>query len=293
VTDRPLPDAIASARAEVVAAGLAAPAVYAIDEGLRAFGNPYSLTAPDASRQTGEVALVVGDAAQCLSPGTVEAVLTLLAAAGLAPLRIGVGRSTGWLSSSLGQQSTAIALGEALIAEVAATGAREVLVLSAADRWAIEHVYPDRLGLAWPAGVVVKDVTAVLHDALAAGRLRFRPSTGTPAYAYHDPCHAARLARDHAAPRALLAAALGDASARSLFWREGRAHPCGAVGGLEFTHQAIAAELAAARLADATTAGAEWLITDDAACLHHLRTHAGDAVQVRGFYEALAERLVA
>jgi Fe-S oxidoreductase len=138
----------------------------------------------------------------------------------------------------------------------------------------------------------VKDVTTVLHNALAEGRLRFRPTTaGAPAYAYHDPCHAARLARVHAAPRALLGAALGVAHARQLFRREGRAHPCGAVVGLVFTHPAIAAQLAEARLADATTAGAEWLITDDARCLHHLRMHASGAVQVRGFYETLAERL--
>ena len=167
-----------------------------------------------------------------------------------------------------------------------------MLVLSAADRWTIERVYPDRLGLAWPAGVVVKDLTTALFEAHQDGRLRFQPASGdVPPYAYHDPCHAPRIARDHATPRALLAAALGASSARPLFWREGRAHPCGAVGGLEFTHPAIAAELAAARIADARAAGAEWLVTDDAGCLEHLRATAGDAVPVRGFYELLAERL--
>ena len=292
VTDRPLPDAIAAARTEVAGAGLAAPVVYDLDERLRTFGNPYGVKASAAAREIADVALLVGDAGAQLGPEALEAAVVLLNAAGILALPIGVSRSTGWLASSLGLRSTAVALGEALIAEVAATEVREVLVLSAADRWAIEHVYPERLALAWPAGVVVKDVTTALFEAHQGGRLRLRPAAGdVRPYAYHDPCHAPRIARDHAAPRALLAAALGAAEARPLFWREGRAHPCGAVGGLEFTHPAIAAELAAARIADARAAGAGWLITDDPGCLHHLQAHRADGIPVRGLFEVLAERI--
>ncbi len=292
VTDRPLPDAIAAARTDVTGAGLAAPVVYDIDAKLRASGNPYGAEAPAAAREIADVALLVGDAGAGLSPQTLEAAVVLLNAAGILALPIAVSRSTGWLPSSLGLRSTAAALGEALIAEVLQTEAREVIVMSAADRWAIEHVYPDRLGLTWPAGVVVRDLTTVLHEAHAAGRLRFQaPAGDVRPYAYHDPCHAPRLARDHAAPRALLAAALGAAEARPLFWREGRAHPCGAIGGLEFTHPTIAADLAGARLVDARAAGAGWLIADDPGCLHHLQAHAGDGMPVRGLFEVLAERL--
>lgn len=290
VTDRPLPDAIAAARAEVAGARLAAPVVYEIDEKLRTFANPYGVKAPAASPQTGDVALLVGDAGHCSSPATVDAAVALLRAAGVTPVQIGSGRSTGWLSSSLGLRDTAVALGTALIDEVRAAGAKEVLVLSVADRWAIERVYPDRLGLSWPAEVVVKDVTTMLHEAFQAGRLRFKSGGSAPAYAYHDPCHAPRVVRDHAAPRALLDAALGGASARQPFWRETRAHPCGAIGGLEFTHPAIAGELAAARAADARAAGAEWLVTDDPGCLHHLRSRA-DGVEVHGLHELLAARV--
>jgi Fe-S oxidoreductase len=290
VTDRPLPDAIAAARAEVAGAKLAAPVVYAIDEKLRTTGNPYGVKTAATTRRTGEIGLLAGDAADCLMPGTVEAVVGLLAAAGTSPVRLGVGRSTGWLASSLGLQATAVALAEALVAEVKAAGIRELLVLSPADRWAIERVYPDRLGLTWPADVAVRDVTSVLHDALRSGRLRFTPNGHSIPYAYHDPCHSPRIARDHAAPRALLAAALGEATARPLFWREGRAHPCGAVGGLEFTHPEIAGRLAAARVADAKAAGAERLIADDPGCLQHLGTTTGAVVQ--SFYELLATRVV-
>ena len=262
-----------------------------LEELLQSAGNPYGVTAPARAREIADVALLVGDAGARLGTAAFQAALALLNEAGIRAQPIGVHRSTGWLASSLGLRSTAVALGEALIAEVAATKVREVLVLSAADRWAIQHVYSDRLGLTWPAGVVVKDVTTALVEGHVAGRLRFRaPSGDVRPYAYHDPCHAPRIARDHAAPRALLAAALG-AGARPFFWREGRAHPCGALGGLEFTHPAIAAELAAARMADARAAGAVWLITDDPGCLQHLQAHSTDAVPTRGLFEVLAERL--
>jgi Fe-S oxidoreductase len=100
-----------------------------------------------------------------------------------------------------------------------------------------------------------------------------------------------RLARDHAAPRALAAAALGPDAARSLFWREHRAHPCGAIGGLDVTHPDIAARLAAARLDDARAAGAEWIVTEDPSCARHLALHASGEIEVRNLFELLEARL--
>lgn len=291
VTDRPLPDAIAAARAEVVRAGRALPAVTEIDQKLRSFGNPYGVSVPPMDPNLAPAALVVGDAAFCLSQASFEAAVVLLNEIGVLAMPVAVGRSTGWLPSALGLEDTARTLGEALIAEVAATEAREVFVMSPADRWAIEHVYRDRLGLEWPADVAVRDLTSLLKEAHRDGRLRLQPPSGLmPPFAYHDPCHAPRLARNHAAPRALLEAALGEEAARPLFWREGRAHPCGAIGGLDYTHPGIASALAASRGADARAAGAEWLITEDPACERQLRAHAG-GLEVRGLYEVLAQRV--
>ena len=76
-----------------------------------------------------------------------------------------------------------------------------------------------------------------------------------------------------------------------MFWREGRAHPCGAIGGLEFTQPAIAARLADARLADAASRGAKWVIADDPGCLNHLRSRKSEGLEVRGLYELLVEQL--
>jgi Fe-S oxidoreductase len=325
VTDRPLPDAIAAARAEVASARLAPRVVYELEEKLRRWGNPYAPLSPrpsagvqavataatsavrsqdshrgaaphadaPARAEHAEIGLFVGDAARHLAPRELEAAQKLLAAAGITPVLIGDGQSSGLLASSLGLPDTAAELGRAIINEVAAAGCRELLVLAPGDRYAFERLYSDRLHLAWPAGIAITEVTTVLAGALANGRLAFeRRANGAAAtYAYHDPCHAPRINRDGAAPRALLHAALGESRARNLFWREHRAHPCGAIGGLELTQPAIAAKLADARLADTTAAGASWLITDDPACAHHLRSRPQNGVTVLGLYELLADQL--
>jgi Fe-S oxidoreductase len=289
-TDQPLPDAINQSRTEIAAAGGAPPIVYELDRQLKAYGGAYGSTKVTATSATGPSALFLGDAAPHSRPAAVDAARRLLSAAGRSPVPIATGRSSGLLANTLGLRATAIDLAQAVLADVRASGAAEVLVLGPTDRWTFEQVYKERLGVAWPAGVVVREVTDVLAEAVAAGRLTFRPESAG-AYAYHDPCHTPRLGHSRPAPRALLAAAFGTAHAKELFWREHRAHPCGATGGLEFTTPAIAARLADARLADAAAAGAEWIVTDEPACLHQLAGRPSGQVAVRGLYEVLVERL--
>jgi Fe-S oxidoreductase len=291
VTDQSLPDAIAEARASVAKAGIAPKAVYSLHEKLQKWGNPYQEGASSKPAK-GEVGVFIGDAAAYLGPQVWEAAIKLLEAAGLKPVPVGVGRSNGVLASSLGFPDTATAHAKAVLSDVAAAGCRELLVLAPGDRYAFERLYLERLNIAWPAGVAIKEVTAVLAEVAAAGRLKFRNRTDAPAYTYHDPCHGPRAGHHHAAPRALLAAALGASSAVDMFWREQRAHPCGAIGGLEFTQPAIAGRLADARLEDAASRGAKWVIADDPGCLNHLRGRAGEGgLEVRGLYELLVEQL--
>jgi Fe-S oxidoreductase len=294
-TGQPLPDAIAAARASIVAAGAAPAAVTELHARLERWGNPYGEVQPlnAASRETAtsEVALFAGDAAVAGGADTLTAALTLLASIGIHPAVVGDGQSNGHLASALGYPETARAQAADVVAEVVASKCREVLVLTPGDRFAFERLYGERLGVAWPADVAIREVTSVLAAALAEGRLALPAvaEAGRP-WAYHDPCHTARVARDHDAPRALLRAALGANSERRLFWREGRAHPCGATGGLEFTQPAIAAQLAAARFRDAADAGASLLVTEDPSCLRHLRQSAPSGVDVLGLYEALTGR---
>jgi Fe-S oxidoreductase len=289
VTDQPLPDAINQTRVALAAAGAAPAPVYELDRRLREHGGAHG-PVPQPKAETGEVGLFVGDAVPHGQPATIEAVRRLLVATGLTPVLLSAGRSTGLSASTLGLRETAVQLAEAVLADVRTAGVSEVLVLGPADRWTFTHVYPARLGRPWPEQVRVREVTDVLAEAHQAKRLRFRRQAIGP-YAYHDPCHTPRLGDgSRSAPRALLAAAFGADQARELFWRQRRAHPCGAIGGLELTHPEIAAELADARLADAAAADARWLFTDEPACCHQLSGRSAD-VTVRGLYEALAEQL--
>src|SRR5687767_1341634 len=57
VTDQPLPDAIAAARAEIVAQGGAPEVVVQLDEALRKWDNPFEAQAPATPSGTGEIAL--------------------------------------------------------------------------------------------------------------------------------------------------------------------------------------------------------------------------------------------
>jgi Fe-S oxidoreductase len=289
-TDQPLPDAIAAARAGIVRAGAAPSTVGALDARLRQWANLYEEAAPTPGA-SGPTALFAGDAAVYRQPGTVDAARALLAAAGATAAPIGVGRSTGLVASALGLHETAATLARAIVDEVRGSGCREVLVLGPGDRYAFTRVYRERLGVDWPAEVPVREVTDVLADAVAAGRLGFKQAAEAVPYTYYDPCHAPRIGRDGRAPRALLAAALGTASARDMFWRQDRSHPCGAVGGLEFTRPDIAGRLADARLADAAQAGARRLITEDPSCLHQLQGRKGAGIEVAGLFEVVRERI--
>lgn len=284
-TDQPLPDAINASRVALASAGLAPEAVYELDKQLRANAAASRAVATHAGRAV----LFVGDAGRT-SPPTVAAASRLLAAAGRVVTPMADGRSSGLLASTLGLRDTAISLAKQVVAEIAESGATEVVVLSPADRWTFEHVYPTRLGVAWPEGVSVREAVSVLAEACAAGTLRIRQTAGQP-YAYHDPCHAPRLGHDRPEPRALLAAALGATGARQLFFREHRAHPCGAVGGLEITNRALAARLAQSRVDDARRAGAEWLVTDDPMCLQQLTAQAMGQIAVKSLYAILADAL--
>src|SRR5690606_32667779 len=108
--------------------------------------------------------------------------------------------------------------------------------------------------------------------------------------AYVDPTHAVRVKSRFPAPRRLLDAVLPE-PARELFWRGGRAYPCGDLA-LQFTQPQIADALTQARLVDAAQAGARIVVTEGAGSLAHLERHAAEhGMEVRGLYELLVDHL--
>lgn len=291
VTDQPLPEAIAAVRAEIVSQQLAPRIVYEIDERLRENGTPFANRKPGVVTGTKEIALFVGDETQYLWPKTLPAVIELLHAQGIDPVMIGVGRNSGYLASSLGLLDTAKMLAEENLAELESSGAEYLLVLSPGDYFTFNQLYDERLGIEFPAGVELIELTALLAGRLKGGKLKLKQSTNEEPYAYIDPTHAVRLPKRHGNPRKLLAAALSG-EPHELFWRRERAHPVGSTA-LQFTKPDIAEKLTFSRLADAQKSGAVVLISDDPGTLKKLDESAGlYDLRVKGLYELLAENLV-
>lgn len=290
VTDQPLPEAIAEARAEVAAAGLAPAAALAVAERLAAFGNPYVAQAPEPPLGEGPVALFVGDEVAHRWPAALEAALKLLAVLDIRPALIGRGRNNGYLASSLGFPDLARRLAEATLAELTAVGAHRLLVLSPGDYYAFHRLHDERLGLTRPRHLEVTEVVNLLARALEMGDLSFRQAAPDGPYAYLDPTHTVRVDGRWDAPRRLLEAVLPNPP-RELFWRRERTHPTGSTA-LQFTQPDLAALLTTARLEDAQRAGVRLLVTEaagDLAVLAPLAPRFGLAV--RGLYELLADHL--
>lgn len=290
VTDQPLPEAIAAARADVVAQQLAPAVVYELDHALKSWGNPYKKKEPQAVKGQGEIALFVGDAAAYLWPAALEGALTLLKAVGVEPVLVGVGRNNGYLPASLGLMETAVSLALQTIDEIQTTGASRLLVLTPGDYDAFHRLYDERLGLDWPENVEVVEVVEVLAHAHEKGLIQFNNSDHDPAYTYLDPTHTVRVKGRFTAPRRLLTAVMGNAGL-DMFWRTTRAHPGGDTA-LQFTQPAISDQLTHARLADAVNAGATRIITEDPGSLAQLNRFASDYhLQLEGLYEFLASQL--
>lgn len=291
VTDQALPDAIAATRAEVAAQSLAPVAVYEVHRALQEWSNPYEKHMPETVKGQAEIALFVGDDARYLQPAVLENALKLLGTAGIKPVLIGVGRSNGYLASSLGFPETAKMLVQATLNELKASGARHMLVLTPGDYYAFSRLLTERLEVEWPQGVQLREVVSLLDEKFTAGILKFRSSDDTRAYAYVDPTHSLRVPARHEAPRRLLAGFMPTAG-RELFWRKERSHPCGN-GALQFTNPHISTHLTYARLADSQQVGAQVVVTEDPGCLVHLSRHADRfGLQVQGFYELMADHLV-
>jgi Fe-S oxidoreductase len=266
---------------------VAPPAVAEVETHLAAWGNAYAATAPDSAPEgRAETVLFVGAAAQHLRPQTLAAARRLLEQLGIAYQLVGVGRASAYLPFTLGLWDTARRLAQATVDEIEAAGARRLLVLSAEDAHAFRHLH-GRLRLDHPA-LEVTELIGLLAEALRARALQ--PLPLEQSVVYLDPAHTPRLPTRAQAARQV-AAALTRQPLRQLPWRGARALPIGAVGGLEFTQPALAAQLTSARLDEAAATGADILVTEDPLALHHLSQRAMGRFRVEGLYELLAQQL--
>jgi Fe-S oxidoreductase len=290
VTEQALPDAITFTRAQVASENRSPAIVKEVHQALKEWGNPYQKQAPELVKGQGEVALFVGDDARYLWSDALESAIKLLEAAGVKPVLIGIGRSNGYLASSLGFPETARELIQATLNELQAVKAIRMLVLTPGDYYAFDRLLKERLAGEWPSDVELMEVLSVLDEKASTGALQFKPSTDQTPYAYVDPTHSLRVPARFEVPRRLLKGVLPVAG-RELFWRKERTHPCGN-GALQFTNPHISDHLAYARLADAQKSGAQVIYTEDPGCLSQLNKHASRfGLRVQGFYELLAGQL--
>jgi Fe-S oxidoreductase len=290
VTDQPLPQAIVAARREVVAGGHVPASVARVDATLRQWGNMYGEAAEDApGPERAAVVLFAGDAAWHRERDHLAAARRLLEAAGVEHGLTAVGRSSGYLAYTLGLHETARELALATVAEIQQSGCRTLLALSPEQAFTFTTVYP-LLGAPLPDEVEVIELTVLLARLLDEGRLKL--GAALIDLVYHDPCQAPRIDGRWRAPRRLLTAATS-LPLREAFWREQRAAPCGASGGLPWTQPRLASALAQAALKDVASCGARLLVTDAPGCLAHLRQAALPGIEVRGLYELLVEGLEA
>lgn len=287
VTDQPYSSAIAAARAEVAAAGLAPAAAVAVNEALEANHNPYGEKVDSGDVGQGDVALFVGDDAHFLQPDILNHALALLDSIGIQPVLIGRGRSNGLLASSLGYPQTAEMLVQATADDVAASGASLLLTLSPADYYAFGRMNDDRLGVAWPDGLALQDLSVFLSEKI--GEID-SPMSVTSPFAYLDPSQAVRAPERHAPVRNIVDKSISG-ERLNLFWREGRAHPTGH-GAIGYTHPEVAEMLSRARLEDAQSVGAQIIFTEAAGDLTELSKYAEEYnVEVVSLYQVLAQQL--
>ena len=234
-----------------------------IDRKLREWGNPYGEILRALPRMTQRVARWGYTSARrrnsCNRKPSPRR-RKLLGATGMDPTLLSAGRSSGYLPYALGLWDVARDLARQTVDEIVASGVREVITLTAEDAHAIKHVYYE-LGLMPPPQVRVTQMAEYLAPQVASGELKIRPLE-LQAATYHDPCHAHALP-DHAKAARQLIAALTGSAPREMLWREQRAAPCGATGGLEFTQPKLAAAMAQKRLEGARDIGAEIVLTDD------------------------------
>ncbi|GIK56859.1 MAG: (Fe-S)-binding protein [Chloroflexi bacterium] len=294
-TDQPFEEALAAVRAELVVQGLAGTAVTQLHTHLTQWHNPYQPQLPQSATGAGQVALFAGDEAAYLWPETIPAVLKLLSAVGMEVVVGGYGRNNGLFAHSAGFPDLAAQLWQATLDELASVGAKQLLLLSAGDFYAFND---RRGGFSRPVSASAKvsppdfiEVTDLLAERLAAGEIAFRKTEDETPWTYVDPTHAVRVPERHERVRGLVTAVM-PTPPRELFWRKERAQPVGSTY-IQFSSPALAERLTRARLQDAQASGAQLLICEDPATLHHLNRYAGEyGLRVQGLYELLAQRVI-
>lgn len=231
-------------------------------------------------------------------------------------------KDAGGLAYELGDQELAKRLGERMIAQVHASGARTLLTSDAKALAAFRNYYV-RLGLSLDF-VRILHVSEYVREIAEAGRLALRTAR-EEVVTYHDPCRLGRLSEPfvpwngrwttvmkglrvaepprplrlglggvYDAPRHMLAQVEGVRMVEMERVRE-LSYCCGAGGGGKEAHPDFAEKAATSRLEEAIATGASTLVTACSECATHLSrvsAKAGLPIRVRELSDFLAEASV-
>jgi Fe-S oxidoreductase len=143
--------------------------------------------------------------------------------------------------------------------------------------------------------------TQLLSELIAKGRLKLPaetvPASGHGAVTYHDPCYLARVNGIHAAPREVLAAALGATGSgplREMPRCREKTSCCGAGGGRMWMEEDPKQRVSGERTREALATGASTVAVGCPFCLTMLTdgvAAAGSAATVKDVAELLVERM--
>jgi heterodisulfide reductase subunit D len=152
-----------------------------------------------------------------------------------------------------------------LMEKIQATGARELVTPCAGCYKAFKKIYPEIGDL----GVEVYHSVHYLERLIDEGRIKLRGDLGKKV-TYHDPCDLGRAFKIFDEPRNILQMIPGLEYVEMARNRL-QARCCGGGGGVQANNPDMAVEMAAERVRDALTVGAEIIVSGCAACKDNLR----------------------
>ncbi|MFH1150477.1 MAG: LUD domain-containing protein [Actinomycetota bacterium] len=227
------------------------------------------LRVPEAGEST--TVFFAGCSLAYLAPEEARSAVRLLTAAGEAPLLLGADEACcGGPLARIGERDAFRETARRNIESLHAVGATRVVAACPGCLKALRE-YASISDL----DIEVLHITQVLDGALAEGRLVFRAPEALTV-TYHDPCHLGRGCGIFDEPRRLLEAV--DGLTLLEMERSGiYSACCGAGGGVRTAFPALAARIAAGRVAMARETGADLLVTCCPWCEQNLGEAAGGA----------------
>lgn len=176
----------------------------------------------------------------------------------------------GWPLQRTGQFKQSRELAKHNIAEIEKMGAKQVVTTCAGCYRMLKEDYKERYGLDYNFEVV--HMTELLSDLMEKGKLKLTERVEKKV-TYHDPCELGRWMGVYDSPRDILNKIPGIELSEMERNRE-NAWCCGGGGGVLASFPELAAFAADERIKEATTNGAEALVTACPACERNLRASA-------------------